>query len=182
MNPRNLGELFPTHDLTSAPDEVRPLLEAQQKAFGFVPLPTARHATAPAVVEGFTLLLGVFERTSLSAMEKEALALALAGEFDCAVCRNLHTGVARKLGASPELVEALLARKGIPDARLAELVRFVEEALTTHGKVSEEALGRFVASGFTARQALEVVVGIATYTLSIFANRMTRSESIRRGS
>jgi AhpD family alkylhydroperoxidase len=172
-------ELFPTHDVSSAPEGARPFLEAQQKLFGFVPLPSARHATAPAVLEGFTQLLGTFERTSLSAMDREALALSLAGRFDCTVCRTIHTGIARKLGASPELSEALLAREGIPDARLAELVRFVEETLATQGKVSEEALGRFLRAGFTARQALEVVVGIATYTLSVFANRMTRSESLR---
>jgi AhpD family alkylhydroperoxidase len=179
MNTGIFTELFPAHTVSSAPEEARPLLEAQQRDFGFVPLPSARHATAPALVEGFAHLLGTFERTSLSAMDKEALALALAGKFDCTVCRTLHTGIARKLGASPELAEALLAREGIPDPRLAELVRFLEETLATQGKVSEEALGRFVRAGFTARQALEVVVGIATYMLSIFANRMTRSESLR---
>lgn len=175
----SLSAIFPTHTAASAPAEARPFLEAQERDFGFVPLPSARHATAPAVVEGFTLLLGVFERTSLSAMEKEALALALAGRLDCAVCRTLHTGIARKLGASPELVGSLLAREGIADARLAELVRFVEEVLETRGQVSEASLSRFLDAGFSPRQALEVTVGIATYTLSIFANRMTRSESLR---
>jgi AhpD family alkylhydroperoxidase len=179
MNSGNVLELFPTHTVSSAPPEARPFLEAQQKDFGFIPLPSARHATAPAVVEGFGLLLGVFERTSLSAMEREAVALALAGKLDCTVCRTIHGGIARKLGASPELAGALVAREGIVDERLAALVRFVEEALETHGKVSEEALGRFLQAGFTARHALEVVVGIATYTLSIFANRMTRSETLR---
>ena len=47
------------------------------------------------------------------------------------------------------------------------------------GAVPDAELERFFAQGFTPRQALELVVGIATYTLSIFANRMTRSETIR---
>ena len=33
----------------------------------------------------------------------------------------------------------------------------------------------FLAAGFTARHALEAVLGVATYTLSTFANRLVRA-------
>src|SRR4051794_30472979 len=84
---------FPTHDLASAPAEARPFLEETRRRFGFVPLPTARHATAPAVVEGFALLHEVFEKTSLAPLEREAVALVLAGKLDCKLCRDLHRGL-----------------------------------------------------------------------------------------
>lgn len=170
---------FPTHDLESAPADARPFLEETRRRFGFVPLATARHATAPAVVEGFALLHGVFEKTSLSPLEREAVALVLAGLFDCKLCRDLHRRLARQVGASPELVEALLVRNSVPEPKLAALAEFTERVVVTRGAVSESELERFVAHGFTPRQALEVVVGIATYTLSIFANRMTKSETLR---
>jgi AhpD family alkylhydroperoxidase len=170
---------FPTHDLTTAPPEARPFLEGNQRRFGFVPLPTARHATAPSVVEGFTLLLDVFERTSLSPIERETVALVLAGKFDCKLCRDLHRRMAAQHGASKELVEALIARRDIEDVRLRALADFTERAVDERGAVSDDDLDRFVAHGFTARQALEVVLGIATYTLSTFANRMTRSDTLR---
>jgi AhpD family alkylhydroperoxidase len=170
---------FPTHDLTTAPPEARPFLEGNLRRFGFIPLPTARHASAPGVVEGFTHLLEVFERTSLSPLEREAVALVLAGKLDCKLCRDLHRRMAAQNGAAKELVEQLLARRDIADARLGALAEFTERVVEERGAVSDNDLERFVAQGFTARQALEVVLGVATYTLSIFANRMTRSETMR---
>jgi AhpD family alkylhydroperoxidase len=170
---------FPTHDLESAPSEARPFLEETQRRFGFVPLASARHATAPAVVEGFALLHGVLEKTSLSPLEREAVALVLAGKLDCKLCRDIHRGLARRQGASAELIEQLIARRGVGDPKLGALVALTERIVDTHGAVSDAEMQQFIAHGFTARQALEVVVGVATYTLSIFANRMTRTETVR---
>jgi AhpD family alkylhydroperoxidase len=121
----------------------------------------------------------VFERTSLSPLEREAVALVLAGKLDCKLCRDLHRRMAAQHGAAKELVEQLLARRDIADARLRALAEFTERVVEERGAVSDTDLERFVAQGFTARQALEVVLGVATYTLSIFANRMTRSETMR---
>jgi len=41
--------------------------------------------------------------------------------------------------------------------------------------VPDADLATFTAAGFTTRQALEVVLGIGAYTLSTFANRLTRA-------
>ena len=173
------SKYFPTHDLESTPAEARPFLEETRRRFGFVPLAVARHATAPAVVEGFALLHGIFEKTSLSPLEREAVALVLAGKLDCKLCKDIHRRLAHQHGASSDLVEALIARQTVTDPKLRALADFTERVVDTHGAVSDTELAAFVAAGFSARQALEVVVGVATYTLSILANRMTRSETIR---
>lgn len=173
------SKYFPTHDLETAPVESRPFLAESERRFGFIPLASARHATAPAVLEGFTHLLDVFERTSLSPLEREAVALSLAGKLDCRLCRDLHRRFAQKHGASHELIEGLIARRDVPDARLRALVELTERVVNSHGVVSDAELESFLAAGFTARQALEVVVGVATYTLSILANHLTRSETLR---
>lgn len=170
---------FPTHTLESAPAESRPLLQRTREKFGFVPLATARHATAPALLEAFTHLLEVFDKTSLSTLEREALALVLAGKLDCKLCRDLHRRMAQAAGAPSSVIEALIVRDGIEEPKLAALASFTERVVDTRGDVTEHEVAAFVRAGFTARQALEVVVGVATYTLSIFANRMTRSETIR---
>lgn len=41
------------------------------------------------------------------------------------------------------------------------------------GEVPDAALRDFLAAGYDARNALDVVLGIATHTLSTFANRLT---------
>lgn len=170
---------FPTHTLETAPAESVPFLQGAQQKFGFIPLASARHATAPAVLEAFGQLLGAFNRTSLTELEREAVALVLAGKLDCKFCRDLHRRMAQAAGASADDVSALISREGIGNPRLKALAVFTERVVDTRGDVSDVEVEQFVGAGFTTRQALEVVVGIATYTLSIFANRLTRSELIR---
>jgi AhpD family alkylhydroperoxidase len=154
-------------------------LAATERLFGFIPKASARHATAPAVLAGFAALLDIFEHTSLTPLEREAVALVLAGKLDCALCQALHTGLARRLGAGAELVASLLERRNIEDPKLAALARFTERVVDSRGAVSDAELEAYFEAGFSAQKALEVVVGVATYTLSIFANRMTRSETLR---
>jgi AhpD family alkylhydroperoxidase len=170
---------FPAHTLESAPPEARPFLAETLGRFGFVPLASSRHATAPAVVEGFALLHQVFEKTSLSPLEREVVALVLAAKLECTLCRDIHRHLARQAGASAELVEALSGRRAVADPKLAALVELTERMVDTRGALSDDELGSFVAQGYTPRQALEVVVGVATYTLSVLANRLTRSETLR---
>ncbi len=47
--------------------------------------------------------------------------------------------------------------------------------LASRGDVPDDERAAFEAAGFTARHALEVVLGVATYTLSTFANRLVRA-------
>jgi hypothetical protein len=47
--------------------------------------------------------------------------------------------------------------------------------LDTTGDVGDQALAEFLAHGYTSQNALEVVLGIGTYTMSTLANRLTGS-------
>jgi hypothetical protein len=50
---------------------------------------------------------------------------------------------------------------------------FALRVLDTAGAVGEMALRDFLAAGYTTQNALEVVLGIGTYTMSTMANRLT---------
>jgi alkylhydroperoxidase family enzyme len=47
--------------------------------------------------------------------------------------------------------------------------------MDTAGDVDDLAMESFLAAGYTPRQALDVVLGIGAYTISTFANRLTRA-------
>ncbi len=47
--------------------------------------------------------------------------------------------------------------------------------MACRGQVSDVELQAFFDAGFQQRHALDVVVGVAAYTLSTFANRLTRA-------
>jgi len=61
------------------------------------------------------------------------------------------------------------------DERLSALQTFTREVIRTAGAVSDDQLAAFLKHGYTAQNALEVVLGIGAYTMSTLANRMTRS-------
>ena len=50
---------------------------------------------------------------------------------------------------------------------------FTLRVLDTAGDVGDQALRDFLAAGYTTQNALEVVLGIGTYTMSTLANRLT---------
>jgi len=61
----------------------------------------------------------------------------------------------------------------LSDERLDALRVFTLRLLDTAGDVGDQALHAFLASGYTRQNALEVVLGIGTYTMSTLANRLT---------
>ena len=77
------------------------------------------------------------------------------------------------LGAGQELIAALRACTPIPDERLDAIRAFTLRVMDTAGEVGEPALRDFLARGYTTQNALEIVLGIGTYTMSTLANRLT---------
>ncbi|XYH93972.1 carboxymuconolactone decarboxylase family protein [Sorangium sp. So ce1128] len=170
---------FPAHTTDSAPAAVRPALERTARKFGFLPLPVARLATSPLLVRAFDDLLALFEEATLSPIEREVVVMVVASENGCDLCRTMHRGLLLRAGAPPAVAAALFERTPVPDARLQALAAFTEATLRERGQVSDADLDAFIRAGFTAEQALEVIVGVGTFTLSTFANRMTRSHALR---
>jgi alkylhydroperoxidase family enzyme len=85
----------------------------------------------------------------------------------------MHTALLTSSGADADLVEALRHGAALADPRLDAVRAFTLAVLDRTGAVSEGDLRAFVEAGFTARSALEVVLGIGAYTISTFVNRMT---------
>jgi ribosomal-protein-alanine N-acetyltransferase len=88
----------------------------------------------------------------------------------------MHTARLTALGADPGLIEALRdpdRAEPLPDERLDAVRVFALRVLDTAGDVGDQALQDFLAAGYTTQNALEVVLGIGTYTMSTLANRLT---------
>lgn len=164
---------FPAHTTDTAPEPARRGLRAIENHFGYLPDAAARMSTSPQLLEGFQRLNALFESTSLPPLARETLIMTVAVRNDCHVCIALHTERLRALDASPELIEALRAGQPLDDHNLEGVRVFALAVLAHAGGVPPHDLDLFLAAGWTTRQALEVVLGIGTYTLSTFANRMT---------
>jgi AhpD family alkylhydroperoxidase len=149
-------------------------MAATAKKFGgHVPAAVARLATSPELLNGFLKLNAIFESTTLPALDREVLIMTVAARNGCHLCVAMHTASLHGLAAAPELVAALRAQSPLPSPQLEALRRFVLTVMDTTGDVPSDALEAFTRAGYTPRNALEVVLGIGTYTLSTFANRLT---------
>lgn len=167
---------FPLHSVETAPEESRPLLSTVTARFGFLPNVYAHLAEAPQVLDGLLQLSALFSRTSLTEKQRHLLLLTSSVENQCTFCVAAHTRGAVAGGVSTESVEAI--RKGaVPEtAEDAVMVRFVREMIRSRGFVPDAELAAFFERGFTPRNALEVVLGVALKIVTNYANHITHPE------
>jgi AhpD family alkylhydroperoxidase len=130
-------------------------------------------AESPEALEGFLRLSAAFDSCTLGPLPREVVIMTVAVRNDCHLCVAMHTARLAALGAGQRLTEALRAGAPLGDPRLEAVRDFTTRVIETAGDPGEEALAAFAGHGFTARNALEVVLGIGAYTLSTLANRLT---------
>lgn len=164
---------FPDHTIESAPTAARRTMAAVEGQWGYLPSAVARLAASPHALDGFLKLNATFESTTLDPLAREVLIMTMAARNGCHLCIAIHTGRLHAMGTDPSVIAALRAAASLPEPRLDAVRRFTLRVLETAGDVGDAALDDFLAHGFTPRNALEVVLGIATYTLSTLANRLT---------
>ncbi|WP_158839899.1 carboxymuconolactone decarboxylase family protein [Saccharothrix deserti] len=165
--------MFIEHTPESAPAAARRSMQATVAKLGYLPAGVARLASSPHLLEGFLKLSAMFEQTTLDPVAREVVIMTMATRNGCHVCVAMHTAKLTALGAEPELITALREQLPLHEDRLEAVRLFTLEVLATAGAVDSEALDSFTAHGYTPQNALEVVMGIGTYTLSTLANRMT---------
>ncbi|MGW8333568.1 carboxymuconolactone decarboxylase family protein [Streptomyces sp. NPDC055897] len=165
--------LFAEHTLESAPAASRKSMEATIRHLGRLTPPVARMATSPHLLDGFLKLNALFEQTTLEPVAREVLVMTVAVRNECHVCVDMHTRRLRELGAEEALLTALRERRPLEDPELDAVRRFALAVLAKAGGVEDESVKDFLSYGYTEQNALEVVLGIGTYTLSTFANRLT---------
>jgi AhpD family alkylhydroperoxidase len=164
---------FPEYTIDSAPAGSRRFMVATQNHLGYLPAATARWAASPDLLEGFGKLNAIFENGTLDPVAREVVVMTIATRNGCHVCVAMHTARLTALEASPEVIAALRSALPVPDERLDAVRVFTLRVLDTAGDVGDDALEAFLASGYTQQHALEVVLGIGTYTMSTLANRLT---------
>jgi AhpD family alkylhydroperoxidase len=163
---------FPRFDETTAPVAARQLLTETKRAFGVIPEPLARYASSPLMLTTALAGLDAFEKGTLAPLEREVLAMTMGRRNGCKFCLAFHRRLLAAQHAPTELVSALETGEPLGQPRLEALRSFVLALLDQRGDVSTETWTNFREAGFNHEQALEVVTGVAVYTLTTFANRL----------
>ena len=164
---------FPEHTVESAPSGSRRFMVATQNHLGYLPAATARWAASPHLLEGFARMTAIFENSTLDPVAREVVVMTIATRNGCHICVAMHTARLSALGAPADVVAALREAVPLGDERLDAIRVFTLRVLDAAGDAGDQALRDFLAAGYTTQNALEVVLGIGTYTMSTLANRLT---------
>ncbi len=166
---------FKLHDETSAPEAARPLLEGSKKSFGMIPNLHAVMAEAPGLLEANQTLHRLFSESSFNADEITVVWQTINVENECHYCVPAHTGIAKSMKVSDEVIDALREETALPDDKLEALRTFTLKVMRQHGNLSEEDVKAFLDAGYQQRHVLEVILGLAQKVMSNYTNHLAET-------
>ncbi|HUE87131.1 MAG TPA: carboxymuconolactone decarboxylase family protein [Vicinamibacterales bacterium] len=166
---------FPIFTTDTAPADSKSALQRSQRAFGFVPNLLGVLAGAPAALHAYLALRQSFSSGTLTEVERQVVLLSVSREHACEYCMAAHSAIATSAGMPAEVLDALRRGESLPDARLETLRQTTQALVARRGWLPPEELERFLASGYTSAQLLEVVTGIAQKTLSNYTNHLAQT-------
>jgi len=166
---------FPSHDLETAPEGSKPLLENSQKAFGRLPGLHKVMAESPQVLEGYQLLHKLFTETAFDADEITVVWQTINVEHECHYCVPAHTGIAKRMKVSDEISNALRDETPLPTAKLEALRVFTLQMLRQRGNVTDEQIQTFFDAGYDHRAVLEIILGLSQKVMSNYINHVAET-------
>jgi len=163
---------FTVHTIDSAPEESRAILEGAKGMLGFVPNLFGVMAEAPAMLQAYTTLSGIFDKSSLDTIERQVVLLTVSRLNGCEYCVGAHSALSGFLGVPEDVVAAVRAGEPIEKPRLQALAVFTESLIEHRGWAPEADVAAFLAAGWSRQEVLEVILGVGLKTLSNYVNHL----------
>ncbi|MDT8319922.1 MAG: carboxymuconolactone decarboxylase family protein [Xanthomonadales bacterium] len=166
---------FEVHTHETAPENSKGMLQAAEKAFGFVPNISAVLAESPATLKAYLTLSKIFDDSSFSATERQVVILTINEYNNCHYCVAAHSAIAAMQGVPGDVVSAIREGRKIDDARIEALRSFTRQIVDQRGWVDEAAVQAFLDAGFQHQQVMEVILGVAMKTISNYTNHIAQT-------
>jgi AhpD family alkylhydroperoxidase len=166
---------FTSYTIDTAPAASKTGLDDAKHAFGFVPNLQSFMAESPELLAGYSALWDLFSKSTLTPHEQQVVYLTSNFENDCHYCMAGHSTLAKMIGLSDDAIAALRAGTPLPDARLEALHRFVTIVVRERGFVPDDDVDAFLAAGYTRRNVLDVILGVATKVMSNYTNHIVHT-------
>ena len=163
---------FPIHTIDGAPEQSRDALSGLAKAVGLVPNLAAGMAESPSLLRGFLSVREIYQNSTLTGAEIQAISLVAAYENECAWCMAFHSFMAGHEGISTDDTHLLRTGRRPRDGRLGALSDFARALLQRRGAVDATQLARFFDAGYSPRHALDVVLGLAFSVMANYAGHL----------
>ena len=113
----------------------------------------------------------MFGRSGLSRLEREAIAVVVSANNDCAYCVNHHAEALRHYIDDEETLDRLMTADGLEalEPRLSNIVRHAEKLTSAPAAMTESDLGELRAVGLSDKDILDLTLIVAYFN---FVNRI----------
>ncbi len=166
---------FKIHDLETAPEASKPLLEKSQANFGRIPGLHGVMAESPQALEAYQLLHKLFTETSFDKDELTVIWQTINVEHECHYCVPAHTAIAKRMKVDDAISEALRNETPLPSEKLEALRTFTLKMVRERGNVDEASIQAFLNAGYTRQNILEIVLGISQKVMSNYINHLAQT-------
>ena len=163
------------HNIETAPEESKPLLEKSQKGFGMIPGLHGVLASSPKIFEAYQTLHQLFTETSFDADELTVVWQTINVEHACHYCVPAHTGIAKMMKVDDAITEALRNETPLENAKLEALRTMTLTIVRNRGHVTQEDLDTFYAAGYGEQQVLEIILGLSQKVISNYTNHIANT-------
>ncbi|GHF17946.1 hypothetical protein GCM10017044_10550 [Kordiimonas sediminis] len=167
---------FTTYTIDTAPVKAKPFLEGAKNVYGFVPNLLGTMAEAPALLEGYLTLAGIFDKTSLTETERQIILMTNNRLNGCTYCMAAHTTISQMANVPADVIDALRSNTPIADAKLEALRVFAGVVTETRGWPEETDIEAFLAAGYTRQTVLEVILGTSVKVMSNYTNHVAETK------
>jgi uncharacterized peroxidase-related enzyme len=157
-----------------ANDAARAVFQRARQRYGWLPNTVRVMARGSAAAVLYLTAGELNSAGTLSAVERELLAVLVAAHNGCTYCRTAHGLAARALGVEAAVVLAASSATST-DPRTATVLGFAAKALATAGRLTDDEVAVARRDGLDDTIMLDIVSVIAENVLGNIVNNLART-------
>lgn len=166
---------FTVHTIETAPEASKEILKDVQKANGFLPNLMAIFSESPAMLEAYLAIANIFDKSDLSATERQIVLMTNNRLNECTYCMAAHTTISKMQGVDNAVIDSLRNGTSIADTKLEALRVFSSKVNENRGVLSQADLDAFFDAGYTKGNVLEVIIGTSQKIMSNYTNHVAKT-------
>jgi alkylhydroperoxidase family enzyme len=164
------------HNIETAPEGSKALLENSQKAYGMIPGLHGVLAGSPQLLQAYQTLHELFSQSSFNEEELTVVWQTINVEHACHYCVPAHTGIAKMMKVDDNITEALRNETPLESAKLEALRTMTLSVVRNRGNVSQADLDAFYTAGYEEKHVLDIILGLSQKTISNYTNHIANTE------
>ncbi len=163
------------HNIETAPEGSKALLENSQKAYGMIPGLHGVLASSPQILKAYQTIHELFTQSSFNEEELTVVWQTINVEHACHYCVPAHTGIAHMMKVDAGITESLRNETPLENAKLEALRTMTLSIVRNRGNVSQADLDVFYAAGYEEKHVLDIILGLSQKTISNYTNHIANT-------